>query len=340
MSCACFFNDPGSVYPVIDPLRVAGELPHHYGYGFALDGVEVIVEDDPALSRCQMLVGLSTQSSQVWATKEIIAWNYCTGSGTSSVVTSGVNRGPNFMLVQKSNCHAGADTLLLRKAMTFDIMTPLYTLQSNNLWAFWGGKRVTFRWAVDDAGSGLWGPNTSASVLPGVRFPDGTLVRSSAQPGVVFVVFGGAKFEVTASAAALGLNLGQARLEAPSVVNKLPSASVDFTLLRELSKAEVFVIFGGAKFWITSPASLTSLGFHFGQVRVVPDGALSKIPSMPRNGTLLREENNAKVFLVKAGALCWVTSPSVFHRMCLFFQNVRVVSANVLTALPQGPDLT
>src|SRR6187401_593666 len=111
MSCVCSANPPGSEYEVLDPLKVAGELPHTYGYGLALDFIGVTVENDPTVLPCQMKVGLSTQNSPVWGTKEIIAWNHCTGTGTSTVVTSGASRGPNFMVVQKSNCHAGADTL-------------------------------------------------------------------------------------------------------------------------------------------------------------------------------------------------------------------------------------
>src|SRR6185503_8508430 len=98
----------------------------------------------------------------------------------------------------------------------------------------------TFRWAADDVGTGLWGPDTPPRGSPGVRFADGTLVSSSAQPGVVFIVFGGAKFAVNATAiTGLGLNLAQTRVEPADIVNRMPSAPIDFTLLRELSQAQI-----------------------------------------------------------------------------------------------------
>jgi hypothetical protein len=65
------------------------------------------------------------------------------------------------MVIQKANCQSGSNTLLLRKAMAFGTMTGLHTLQSDDLWAFWGGKKVTFQWVRENTGSGIWGPNSS-----------------------------------------------------------------------------------------------------------------------------------------------------------------------------------
>jgi hypothetical protein len=178
-------------------------------------------------------------------------------------------------------------------------------------------------------------------VYPIVSFPDGTLVKDPAAADV-FIVFGGAKFWIPspAAATALGINLGATLGIDPAELARLPSAPVDFTLLRELNRPEVYVVYGRAKFWITSPARLRSLGFNFGQVHIVPDGALANIPIMPQEGTLLKEQNDPKVYLVKNSTLCWVTTATVFDNLCLSFRNVRSVPDGALTTLPKGPDVT
>lgn len=342
MSCVCAYTDPGSVYPVIDPRRIAGPPPFNFGYVFAWDGVVVTVEEDTSLGNCQMLVGLKAGPGVTWE-KDVLAWNYCTGGPVSSVTTRDANRGPNFMLVSRSLCSSGANTLLLRKLMTWNQMTGLYTFQPNDLWDFWGGMKVTITWVGDTGGSNVWGPAVPPVAYPIVKFPDGTLVNTAAAPGVVFLVFGGAKFLVD-PANTLGLNLALALAQDPAVVNSLPPAPVDGTLLREVNDPRVYVFFGGAKFWIPSPAALTSMGFNFGQVGIVPPGTLGPIPLVPRHGTLLREQTDPRVYLVKEFQgpglrLCWVTSPGVFNSMCLAWRNVRIVPDGSLAALPKGPDL-
>jgi len=56
---------------------------------------------------------------------------------------------------------------------------------------------------------------------------------------------------------------------------------MSLTLQREQSHAEVFLVVGGSKLWITSPGEMSALGFAFDKVRVVPDGSLAGIPSAP-----------------------------------------------------------
>jgi hypothetical protein len=344
MSCICAYTDPGSVYPVLDPRRTPGSSPFGFGYYFYEDGVAILVEEDPSLTNCQMLVGLSVQPG-MW-NKEVLAWNYCLGTSVSSVAAGGQNTGPNYMLIQKAQCFSGANTLLLRKAKFLGIMTGMYTFQSTDLWNFWGGMKVTLDWQFDDQGSGVWGSGKTA-IYPDTKYPDGTVVRALAgqQPGAEFVIFGGAKFRID-PANTLGLNLAAAQLMDPTELNLLPSAPIDGTLLREEGDPHVYVCYGRAKFWITDPATLAALGFNWGEVHVVPPGGgLANIPLMPRVGTLLRERNDPKVFFVKrdagqAAKICWVTTPGVLDTLCLSWNNVHVVPDGSLSALSRGPDLT
>jgi hypothetical protein len=57
----------------------------------------------------------------------------------------------------------------------------------------------------------------------------------------------------------------------------------DGAVVRETSGVPVYVIFGGAKFWIPNPDVLQKYG-GWGAVRVVPDGALTSIPAGPQVG--------------------------------------------------------
>jgi hypothetical protein len=280
VTCVCAYTDPGSVYPAIDPTRFPSDPPHVYAYGFAWDFVIVTVSDDASLTNCQMRVSLASEVT--WA-KELAGWNYCNGGKVSTVSTSGSNRGPNAMLLQRGSCGSGADTLLFSKAMTFGALTGLYTLSSNELWTFWGGKSVRFDWVGDGGGSNVWGPDTH------IKYPD--------------------------------------------------SPFLDDRLVRETSHPEVYLMAGGAKFWVPSPTELTALGRDFSQVQVLNDGALAGVRQIPREGTLVKERTDPKVFLVRNQQLSHVSSPTRFDRLCLSWSRVRTVPNGSLGALPKGPVL-
>jgi hypothetical protein len=263
MSCLCAYTDPGSVYPVIDPLRTSSQIPQVYGYGFAWDWVRITVDDDATLGpgACRMRVVLV---SRVTNDKSIAAWNYCTNSIVDSVATIGRDKGPHEMIVERGNCHAGAHTLLLRKAMAFSVMTGLYTLASGDLWTYWGGKKVTFAWMGEDGGSGVWGADTPTPTYPVKRGPivaqlpddGGTWFFGVVNGSVVyFRLVGGALFQCDATeATALGLETADAPFESGPVVGRFPKAPVDFTLLRERSNPDIYIVFGGAKFKVPATA--------------------------------------------------------------------------------------
>jgi hypothetical protein len=119
----------------------------------------------------------------------------------------------------------------------------------------------------------------------------------------------------------------------------LPSTPADFTLLRELFTPEVYVIFGGAGFEVPDTPTLTSLGFSSIQLRILPPGATAKLRQIPIDGTLLREQNDPRVYLVENQKLRWVTSPAAMNGHCLPWRHVRIVADNQLVRLATGPDL-
>jgi hypothetical protein len=117
------------------------------------------------------------------------------------------------------------------------------------------------------------------------------------------------------------------------------SNSVIGTLVREWNRPEVYVVFGGATFHIPNPPTLITLGFDWSMVRVIPAGSTSKLLTIPIDGTLLREQHDAKVFLVDNQQLRHVKSTNVMDATCLPPRGVRVVPDTSLSTLPLGPDL-
>jgi hypothetical protein len=111
-------------------------------------------------------------------------------------------------------------------------------------------------------------------------------------------------------------------------------------LVREHSSAPVYVIFGGAKFWLPDP---TWLGRYsprqWADVVVVPDGALAAVPAVPQDGTVLREWSNAAVFVVLNRQKCWIRTFELLDKYTegQRWSRVRVVPDGALAAIPDGP---
>lgn len=326
--------DPHSIYPVIDRRRTAGPGPWRYGYGFAWDAVEITVTRTPTLSSCRMTVSLVTNLTE---SKEIQAYNIFGNSIVSSIGSAGLGL-PTSMTFSRAwgpaaGCGSGVDTVLLCRYFAWPRgRTACYALEPQDFWDFWGGCTVTFNWLSDTTGSGRWGDQTPAPTYPSVRLPDRTVMSD---PAGRRVVFGGASFLADlAYLSAMGLGTAGAVPFA-----QLPAAPADGVLLRERNRPEVFVVYGGAKFWIPNPETLFDLGFDFSMVKVIPDGGTTQIGPMPFDGTLIKEQHDPKVFLVAQQQLSWVTSPSVMDASCFPWRHVRTVPDGALAGLARGPDL-
>jgi hypothetical protein len=331
-----FTNFERGKYPVLDPRRTAGVGPFRYGYNLVADGIVVVVARDSSLSPCQMRVDLI---SSVAEPRDILAWNFCANAQVDRIGSSGLGL-PASMTIQKSMSMGlasgqGADTVILRRRdAAFQNWTAWYWFPVQDFWDFWGGCNVTFDWQSDlGRPVGPWGDETPTPSYPIVHLPDGTLMVDGM--GNFSVVFGGTDFAVPPNFRRVWISTLTELI--PS--RPLPSIPADFTLVRELFTPEVYVIYGGAGFNVPDPATLASLGFSSGQVRVLPPGGTAKLLPMPIDGTLLREQNNPKVYLVENQKLRWVTSPAAMNGRCLPWRHVRIVPDNELARLTKGSDL-
>jgi hypothetical protein len=104
---------------------------------------------------------------------------------------------------------------------------------------------------------------------------------------------------------------------------------------REQSAQQAYVIYGGAKFLIPSAAELGALGFDPAAVRVVPDGALASVGTIPLDGTVLRDRLGPEVYVAYSGKLFHIPTPDALFAMGLNWSRVRVVPSGSLASLPK-----
>jgi hypothetical protein len=355
------YLDQRSRYPVLDPRRTAGPGPYNYGYGFALDGIQVRVERRPGPSSCQMEVVL--ESDPGLNKKGILAWNFHANTFVDYV---GNRAGDNTsMVIRKEGtpghaCGTGADTVVLGRWDLAPVgWQAQYYFPPQDFWDLWGGCKVTFMWITDQRGSGVWGPQTPQPTYPLVPYPDYTLLREDRQTfdhevSLFHLVVGGAAFPLgSAELDSMGLASGSAIPFVP-----LPSAPADGTLVREWDSDQVYVTYGGAGFEIPDPDALYALGFDWSRVRVIPSGGTAQLRTMPIDGTLLREQKGTPrlegprhdfllpgrgvdpgVNLVDNQLLRRVTSTAAMEENCLPWRHVRTVPEGALAHLTPGPDL-
>lgn len=119
----------------------------------------------------------------------------------------------------------------------------------------------------------------------------------------------------------------------------VPDYLAEGALLKEASDPRVYLIFGGAKFWIPSEHAFAALGLSWPSVRVVQDGSLAYIADIPGDGTLLKELSSDPVYVVINGLRHWITSPGDFDAHGFSWDKLRVIPDGALIAIPDGGPL-
>lgn len=79
-----------------------------------------------------------------------------------------------------------------------------------------------------------------------------------------------------------------------------PPLGPDGTVLREKHGNQYYIVFGGALFPIAG--GLPWNGHSAGSESIVPDGSLAYDRSLPRDGTVFREENDTQIYVTAGGA--------------------------------------
>ncbi len=67
---------------------------------------------------------------------------------------------------------------------------------------------------------------------------------------------------------------------------------------------------------------------------IVPSGSLAQIPDVPRDGSLLTQRGDPRIFVIRGGRKAWIPSPDAFTRAGYSWSSVITVPAGSLSALP------
>jgi signal transduction histidine kinase len=86
----------------------------------------------------------------------------------------------------------------------------------------------------------------------------------------------------------------------------------DRTLVKEVGQHTNYVIFGGARFAISTFDDLFSYG-SMRDIRRIPQGMLALIPEVPRDGTILREFDYGGVFIMRDSVLHMIDFPETLE---------------------------
>ncbi|MEO7982902.1 MAG: histidine kinase, partial [Bacteroidota bacterium] len=111
----------------------------------------------------------------------------------------------------------------------------------------------------------------------------------------------------------------------------------DQTTLRDITGGAMFVIFGGAKFRLATFDIMNKYS-NYRSVLKIPDGMLSRIPDIPRDGTILRQSNEGTVWLVKDKLRHLIHAPEVLE----FFGGwdaLCIVPEHTLDQVPDAGDI-
>jgi len=119
-------------------------------------------------------------------------------------------------------------------------------------------------------------------------------------------------------------------------IKKFPGEPpIDDFLAKEASDSNIYIIYAGAKFLIPDMATLYRLYGVASMVNTVPDGNLIRFGAIPKDGTILREENSVYVWLMEAGKKRHITTPRILGRYG-GWDKVRVVPDYALNNIPIG----
>jgi hypothetical protein len=120
-------------------------------------------------------------------------------------------------------------------------------------------------------------------------------------------------------------------------LEKLPNPIPDGSMWRQEHDDKVYVIYGGAKFWVPSPSYVNQLG-GWQKVKIVQDGALDAVSLIPKEGTYLREDGLPAVFVMRGGKRCYFPNFKLFESWSgpTRWRVVRVVPNGGLQQIPLG----
>jgi hypothetical protein len=111
----------------------------------------------------------------------------------------------------------------------------------------------------------------------------------------------------------------------------------DGKLWKEHSDDRIYVVHGGAKFWVTSPEEFDQLGLRWNEVVETPAGALAYIADTPGDRSLLREIDRPEVYVTYGRCGFHIPDPDTLTRLGFSWADVRVSPRDSLGVLHKVP---
>lgn len=179
-----------------------------------------------------------------------------------------------------------------------------------------------------------------APQVPGF-LADGRLLSDRSDPAI-HVVRGGGRFHIPSPAEfeANGFNWHAVVEAQDGSMEHVASRPGNGTLLRERSSAPVYLVRGGRAFLVPDPAVFNALGLSWGAVRTIPDGSLGNLATAAvRDGTLLRELTDPRIYVARGGRLRQVPDMQTFEAEGFVAANVGLVPDGALGGVPKGRPL-
>jgi hypothetical protein len=118
---------------------------------------------------------------------------------------------------------------------------------------------------------------------------------------------------------------------------QLPNYLLNRRLLSERSDDRIFVVYGGAKFWVPSPAEFEATGYRWEDVTELDDGSMTHVADVPGDRTVIRPFDDPAVDVVYGGARFWIPNPETLHALGFSWGDVRVVPSGNLNAIGRIP---
>lgn len=167
---------------------------------------------------------------------------------------------------------------------------------------------------------------------------DGCLLKEE-NDTAIYVIWGGAKFLLPnpETFMALGFRPMSEQVVPDGRLAAIPDIPRDGALLREISSPDVYIVQGGARFYVPDVPTFFAMGFAWPSVRPIPDGALSRLHLIPADGTLLKEFGNDSVYVVYAGARFPAPNMDAIQAMALSPADVRQAPPGALHQVPAIP---
>ncbi|MBU1102795.1 hypothetical protein KJ853_04050 [Patescibacteria group bacterium] len=161
---------------------------------------------------------------------------------------------------------------------------------------------------------------------------EGDLVQATSSPKV-YIIHKGHKRHIPSPQAFERLRLRWENIKI--VAEQVLNAFREENLFRASNSPDVYLIIGGMKRHILSPAIFASYGFDWDDITIVSSADLADYPDV----SLIRAAGDEKVYLLSGGKKHWISSLAVFSKHGYNWNSVVIINSTEKDAIPEGDNV-